>query len=384
MAEHDQQGRPASLPAASGPADRPDGRSYGRLAAWGALVPAVAFLGLTAVRVVRQPKLNFDEHIFLDVGRHILDTGLPMRAYGFRTPSLFFDHTPLYVYLVAALTAIGGPTELIIRSTTLVFGLLTVLLVYRIGLEQRGMGSALVGSMLVALNPFFATYSWFIRMEVPLCFFLVLGLYLLIHERFLLAGLAIAVAVMLKEIALAFWLVAVGYVFFRRGIRAASRVGVPTVVALVAWLAYAAWIGEGQLRYTINRWFGSTVGADIADKRLHIGLYTWAQTVVGQVIGPVLIFAGGAAAGLAAVWRRPIPPIVIVPIAYIVIAIIASFLIRLKEPRFLIAVIPMAALAIALLVDWDDVWAALRRPRDPGLRTDDDDAGRVPVEGGLA
>ena len=108
-------------------------------------MPAVAFLGLTAVRVVRQPKLNFDEHIFLDVGRHILDTGLPTRAYGFRTPSLFFDHTPLYVYLVAALTAIGGPTELIIRSTTLVFGLLTVLLVYRIGLELRGVGSALVG-----------------------------------------------------------------------------------------------------------------------------------------------------------------------------------------------------------------------------------------------
>ena len=100
-----------------------------------------------------------------------------------RGPRLFFDHTPLYVYFVAALTAIGGPTELIIRSTTLVFGLLTVLLVYRIGLELRGVGSALVGSMLVALNPFFATYSWFIRMEVPLCFFLVLALYLLIHER---------------------------------------------------------------------------------------------------------------------------------------------------------------------------------------------------------
>jgi MFS family permease len=129
---------------------------------------------------------------------------------------------------------------------------------------------------------------------------------------------------------------------------------------------------------------GSTVGADIADKRLHIGLYTWAQTVVGQVIGPVLIFAGGAAAALAVVWRRPIPPIVIVPIAYVVIAIIASFLIRLKEPRFLIAVIPMSALAIALLIDWDDVWAAIRRPPDPGPRMEDDDPGQVPSERSLA
>ena len=101
MAEPDQHGRPANGSESSTP-----GRSYGQVAVWGALVPAVAFLGLTLVRVVRQPKLNFDEHIFLDVGRHILDTGLPMRAYGFRTPSLFFDHTPLYVYVVAALTAI--------------------------------------------------------------------------------------------------------------------------------------------------------------------------------------------------------------------------------------------------------------------------------------
>ncbi len=347
-------------------------------------MPMVAFLGLAAVRVVRQPKLNFDEHIFLDVGRHILDTGLPIRAYGFRTPSLFFDHTPLYVYVVAALTAIGGPTELIIRSTTLVFGLLTVLLVYRIGLELRGVGSALVGSMLVALNPFFVTYSWFIRMEVPLCFFLVLGLYLLIHERFLLAGLAIAVAVLLKEIALAFWLVAVVYVFLRRGIRAAALVGVPTVVAFVAWLAYAASLDTERLLGVMDRWLGSAAGTDIVDRRLHIGLYTWAQTVVGQVIGPVLMFAGGAAAALAAVWRRPIPPIVIVPIAYVVIAIISSVLIRLKEPRFLIAVIPMAALTIALLIDWDDVWAAIRRPRDPGAPVEDDDAGQVPGERGLA
>ena len=98
----------------------------------------------------------------------------------------------------------------------------------------------------------------------------------------------------------------------------------------------------------------------------------------------MLIFAGGAAAALAVVWRRPIPPIVIVPIAYVVIAIIASFLIRLKEPRFLIAVIPMSALAIALLIDWDDVWAAIRRPRDPGPRMEDDDAGQVPSERGLA
>ena len=169
----------------------------------------------------------------------------PMPSPGGRV--LFFDHTPLYVYFVALMTAIGGPTGLLLRSTTLVFGVLTVLLVFLIGLELRGVGAALVGSMLVAVNPFFVTYSWFVRMEVPMCCFMVLAIYLLIHERLFVAALAIATAVMLKEIALAFWLVAVLYVLVRRGVRAAAVVAWPTPVVFGAWLLYANEIGHVQL-----------------------------------------------------------------------------------------------------------------------------------------
>jgi 4-amino-4-deoxy-L-arabinose transferase-like glycosyltransferase len=280
---------------------------------------------------------------------------------------LFFDHTPLYVYFVALLTAIGEPTVLIIRTATLVFGVLTILMVFRVGLVVRGLGSALVGSMLVALNPFFVTHSWFIRMEVPLCFFLVLALYLVIKERWLLAGLSIAVAVMLKEIALAFWLVAVAYVLVRRGPRAAAVVAVPTLVAFFAWLAYAASIGLDQLLATMGRWLGSAAGMPISDPRLHIGPLRWTGMLIGTVIGPVLIFASGAAVALASVSRKPVVPIVVVPLAYVAVAVVASYLIRLKEPRFVIAIIPMLALAIALVIDWGGIWADVRgrAPVDP-------------------
>lgn len=334
-----------------------------RRVAIAALIPAVTFLGVSAIRIVRQPKLDFDEHIFLDVARHIVDTGLPLRAYPVTTapPQLFFDHTPLYPYFVALLTAIGGPTDVIVRSTTLVFGLLTVLLIFRIGLELRGPVSAFVGSMLMALSHFFITYSWFVRMEVPLCFFLVLALYLLIHERLLLAGLAIATAVMLKEIALAFWLVVVVYVLVRRGRRAAAVVALPTPIVLGAWLAYAADIGLARLLETMGRWLGSAAGSTIRDHRLHVSLAAWVNAIIERVIGPVMIFASGAAAALVAVLRRPAPPIVLVPIAYILVATASSFLIRLKEPRFLVGIVPMIALSVALLVDWDEVWAHVRR-----------------------
>jgi hypothetical protein len=69
----------------------------------------------------------------------------------------------------------------------------------------------------------------------------------------------------------------------------------------------------------------------------------------------------GATAAFATTWRRRVPPIAIVPIAYVVLAVASSFVIRLKEPRYLIAIVPMIALSIALLVDWDDVWTAIRR-----------------------
>lgn len=328
-----------------------------------ALLPLATLLVATGVRIVRQPKLDFDEHIFLDVGRHIVDTGLPLRTYAFPEPRLFFDHTPLYVYFVAAVTALGGPTELLLRSAALLFGCLTVLLVFRIGLELRGPGSALVGSMLVALNPFFATYSWFIRMEVPLCFFLVLALYLMIHERWLLSGLAIAIAVMLKEIAFAFWLVAVVYAVWRGRWRAGAAVGIPAPLAFIAWFGYAASIGSAQLFATINRWFGSATSSQYTDdKRLRVGLVSWARAIVAVVVGPLIISVAGAAVALAATIRSRIPTITVVPIAYVIVSIVASFAIRLKEPRFLIAVIPMSAVAIALLVDWDGAWALMRRP----------------------
>src|SRR4051794_16523540 len=188
----------------------------------GLLVPVLVLLAGAALRIASRPKRDFDERIFLSVGNNIVTTGLPVDSYGLPGhPYLFFDHTPLYVYFVAALTALGGPTVLLARGSSLVFAILTVVLVYVIGWRVRGPVAGFVGAILVAATPFFVTYAWFVRMEVPLSCFLVLALLLLHVERFLLTGLAIAVAVMLKEIALAFWLVAVVYVFVRRGLRAA-------------------------------------------------------------------------------------------------------------------------------------------------------------------
>jgi Dolichyl-phosphate-mannose-protein mannosyltransferase len=317
----------------------------------------VAFAG---IRVIRNPPPNFDERIFLDVGRHIVDTGLPIRTVASPVPSLFFDHTPLYVYIVAAVTALGGPTLDLLRFITLVAGAVTVAVVFRLCLEVRGVGSAFVAAILLAANPFFASYGWFVRMEVPMCLLMVLGLYLLHNRRALLSGLAIATAVMLKEVALAFWVVAGVYVVARDGWRVAVLVVAPTVVAFAGWVLYALSIGSAQFLATMNRWLFSAQGADIRDPRLHVSLAAWTRTLVATVIGPVLLVATGAATAFVVAWNRRIPPITLVPIGYVAVALFASYVIKLKEPRFVIAVVPMLAIAIGLAVDWDEVRVVLR------------------------
>src|SRR5215213_6467485 len=136
--------------------DTPARRRELAVAAVAAVVSLLVLLGGAALRIAQRPLTDLDERIFLSVGRNLVDTGLPIDSYGRPgEPYLFFDHTPLYVYFVALVTAIGNNTILIVRASTLAFGLLTVLFVFLIGRQLRGVGSGLVGALLVAANPFF-------------------------------------------------------------------------------------------------------------------------------------------------------------------------------------------------------------------------------------
>jgi 4-amino-4-deoxy-L-arabinose transferase-like glycosyltransferase len=337
----------------------------------GAGIPLLILAALAAVRIASRPALDMDEHIFLDVGQQIVTTGLPWRTYRSDAPHLFFDHTPLYVYLAAGVTAIGGPTGVILRAFSLVAAALSVVLVFRIGLEARGPVAGFVGAVILAATPFFATYAWFVRMEEPLCLCMVLAVWLLGRGRIGLAGLAIAAAVMLKELALAFWLVAAVWVLWRRGLRQALVVALPTPIALAAWFAYAFGIGRDGLLYALGRWGRSAAGSDPDNARFLIGPLRWTRILAIHVVGPVL----GAATLVAAVivararGRTGAPAIAAIPLAYVVIAVAASYAMSLKEPRFVIGVVPMLALSVALLVDWDRLadaararWAARRDP----------------------
>jgi hypothetical protein len=89
----------------------------------------------------------------------------------------------------------------------------------------------------------------------------------------------------------------------------------------------------------------------------------WLKTIADDIVGPVVLMGLAAAAALAAERRQRLVAIAWIPLAYVLLAVGSSFVIRLKEPRYLIAVVPMAALLVGLLVDWGRVFRD--RSQDP-------------------
>jgi predicted membrane-bound dolichyl-phosphate-mannose-protein mannosyltransferase len=321
------------------------------------LLPVCALL-LLGVPFLFRGYTGLDDRIFISAAHGVLTHGYPFETYHNAAGRPFYDHTPLFPYLMigpALLDSLFGLHAAVIagRLITLAFGIATVVVSYLICRDLRGPLAGVVAGVLLATNQFFVMLSWTMHMEVPMAFFLVLAIFCLIKERMLLSGLAICLAVMLKEHALAFWLVAGVYVLIARGWRPAILVTLPSAIALAAWLLAAYLIDRHQFTFVLNRWLTSAGGESAKNKRFHLTMAAWTLTIARDTIGYQLVAIPVVTAGLAFLRRAPVPRIVVVPIVYSVIAIVSSYAIHLKEPRWLIAVIPMTAIAVGLLVDWD-------------------------------
>ena len=334
------------------------------------LIPICSLLLLGAPNLLRSVD-SFDNRILISAAHGVLTHGYPFETVHTDAGRAFYDHTPLYIYVLtlpAVIDDLLGLSAAVAtaRLISAAFGVATVVVVYLVCRDVRGPVSGVVAATLVAGNVLFERLSWVIRMEMPMAFCLVLALYLMVRERWLWAGLAIAVAVMFKEHALGFWLVATGYGLLRHGWRPAVLIGLPSVVALAGWAAVAYAIDPRQFEFVLDRWLRSAGGDIPGNERMTLTWQAWTLVVMRDAIGSLLGGISVIAAALALVRRAPVPAIVAVPIAYAVLATAASYLIHLKEERWLIAVIPMAAIAVGLLVDWGALarWVTRHGGRD--------------------
>jgi 4-amino-4-deoxy-L-arabinose transferase-like glycosyltransferase len=322
---------------------------------------------------------EYDEAIFLDVARNIGRLGLPLRSIG--TPgSIYFDHTPLYPYLIAACGSACANSVLLARLLTAMSGLVCVGLTYLIGKKVRDEYSGLVAGLLLALNPFFVVYAFFVTMEVPMMCAALAGLWLLLmsergkRQGWLWAsGCAFAVAVLLKEFGLLFIACAVAYIILAHR-QEKPRVGipwgnlaalvVPAALGLAAWAIWGLESSPAGFISAIKRWVDAVAPSNAADVRMLTSTSQWGRQIVSDLLSPGL-FAGVLL--VAALWLaggcRRITLEQGLLWGYLVLAIALSFITRLKEPRHIIGTIPVAALVIGTGPDWRKMFSRWRLSR---------------------
>jgi 4-amino-4-deoxy-L-arabinose transferase-like glycosyltransferase len=128
----------------------------GRRFAYLVCIPLCITLVFQMVLMASVHVVEYDEAIFLDVARNIQRSGLPLRSIG-EAGVYFFDHTPLYLYLLSAVGSLCGNEVFLLRLVTLMFALGCVILVFVVGQSLRGTIAGIVSASLLALNPFFST-----------------------------------------------------------------------------------------------------------------------------------------------------------------------------------------------------------------------------------
>lgn len=334
-----------------------------------------AFLFFQAILVWFVHTTDYDEAVFLDVARNVQRVGLPLRSVG-TEGQLYFIHTPLYIYLVTATVSLVGDSPFGVRLMTMLFAIASIIFTYLTVRQRQTAVSGFIAALLLALNTFVAIYAHFITMAVPMMFFVVLAIYWLAkvednpswHYWFG-AGIAAALAVMFKELALIFVVAAALYAFFfgatwQKRISQSIWIVLPTIVALAIWTWWGISLDQVQFQAGLNRWLHSASGANNAAGARALQSFTWIKVLGSAVFsgGMTILFFAAIAAYF--IWfRRRLPQVVWLLFLYLGIAIGASFLISLKEPRHVISLVPVIAMIIGMMVAWESVWVWVREKR---------------------
>lgn len=336
-------------------------------------ITGVVFLALLVQLplVLKVKVVEYDEAIFLDVASNIQRTGLPFRSIGSKG-ILFFDHTLLYPYF---LSTYAGAGIFFSRWITTLFSLGCVLLVYTIGKHLEGQIAGFASALLVGIQSFFALYSFFIRMEIFCLFFLVLGLAGLTwsvqrtpnRRGWFITGVAVAIAVLLKEVALVFVAICGIYILVRfwkdrpaLG-KALFPVVIPPIASLFVWGIWCWYLSPDTFIAVMKRWIGAAVMVGGQDPRF-LPPFQWARRIVVDFLGPGLTILWVGAVVYSIVGKR-LKTWDWILLGYPVVAILLSFFIRLKEPRHLIGILPNITLFIGTKVEWGSIGVWLQGNR---------------------
>jgi len=207
-------------------------------------------------RLGEAPLLEPDEGRYTEIPREMLASGdlVTPRLNGV----LYFEKPPLYYWLNAAAIRVLGLTEFSARVWSAVFGLLGVLVTWRLGVEVGGRRAGLVAAAALGTFPLYVTLGRLATLDMTLTFFLTVTLAcfwfahengeprragLWWHASFLAAALAVLakglIGVVLPGAVVVLYLLATGR--SRVLARVPWLTGIPLFLAVAApWHALAA------------------------------------------------------------------------------------------------------------------------------------------------
>jgi len=203
------------------------------------LLLLVITLPFLLIRLSEVPATWFDEGINLTAARTLAETGVYglRSAEGLRPADPAIQSGPPLIVLLAALHPVIGPNIMAARLLVVLFGLLTLVVLYLLAYRMYGLPSAYLSIWILLILPGENTGSFIMQSrqflgEIPAAMFLLLAMLLLLNDELslkhnILIGLCLGIASALK-----------------------SQVLVLVLVTLVVRALYAA----GQERETLKRW----------------------------------------------------------------------------------------------------------------------------------
>jgi len=149
------------------------------------------------VFVIAQPQFLqiWDESIFLEIMRDFLkgEDHVPYQLPGIN----FFQGTA---------TMIFGDNWFSWRVPSVIFGMMSLFVFYKIFREYTSEKNALLATALLSFDTIFFVHSSLFLRDVPLMFFGILSFYFYLKKRYYLAALPLGFAFMIKETAIFFFL----------------------------------------------------------------------------------------------------------------------------------------------------------------------------------
>ncbi|MFQ6000378.1 MAG: glycosyltransferase family 39 protein, partial [Anaerolineae bacterium] len=214
-------------------------------------------------------------------------------------------HPPLYYYLLHLWLGPFGDSEFVLRFFSLIFGLLSVPLIYALGRRLLGTASGSLAALLLAISPLYLWYSQEARMYTLVTFLCLLSSYLLLRALegragFLWGGYIFVNILAVYSHFYAFFVLAF-HLLFLLVWWAVNRKGDTLLAGLLSQgsvaLAYLPWSGFVLRRYAadVSYWKGELVFTEVVRKTLilfstgHTVLESRAQPIA-SVYGAFILF----------------------------------------------------------------------------------------------